>query len=384
MILKDSFYTIESQTKTETGWKCGLSLNASHPIYQAHFPGHPVTPGVCIVQLAKEIVSVCRAESFFLCGVGNVKFLRVIDPTEQQDLFVHLLDERTDGQGRLVVPVSIRNETAVFASLKLTLTPAPDGDEPPALQARMERLRLCVIIPTYNNGGTLAGVLRQTLRYTRSVIVVNDGATDCTAAVLERFAGEIDVVSHAPNRGKGYALGRGFDRAVELGYEAAVTLDSDGQHDAADLEAFVRQAEMHPGCLLAGRRMTEGRMPSGNSFANRFSNFWYAVQTGRRLPDTQNGFRLYPPAVMKHMRPFSARYEAEVELLVRAAWRGIPARPVPVRVYYAPASERVTHFRPGRDFLRISLLNTVLTLLALCCGYPRMLCRRLFALIRTR
>ncbi|MDR1103369.1 MAG: glycosyltransferase [Tannerella sp.] len=382
MILKDSFYTIESQTKTETGWTCGLSLNASHPIYQAHFPGHPVTPGVCIVQLAKEIVSVCCAKSFFLCGVGNVKFLRIIDPTEQQNLFVHLLEERTDAQGRLVVPVSIRNGTAVFASLKLTLM--PDGDEPPALQARMERLRLCVLIPTYNNGGTLADVLRQTLRYTRSVIVVNDGATDCTASILEQFAGKIDVVSHTPNRGKGYALRRGFERAGELGYEAVITLDSDGQHDAADLEAFVRQAEIHPGCLLAGQRVTKGRMPSGNSFANRFSNFWYAVQTGHRLPDTQNGFRLYPLAAMKHMRPCSVRYEAEVELLVRAAWRGIPALPVPVRVYYAPESERVTHFRPGRDFLRISLLNTLLTLLALCYGYPRMLCRKLFTLKRTR
>jgi 3-hydroxymyristoyl/3-hydroxydecanoyl-(acyl carrier protein) dehydratase len=383
MILKDDFYTITSQTETETGWKCGLSLNAAHPIYQAHFPGHPVTPGVCIVQMAKEMVALCYAKSFFLCGLGNVKFLRIIDPSERQDLSVHLTAGRTDEQGRFVVPVSIRNETAVFASLKLMLL--PDGEEAqPMLQARMERLRLCVVIPTYNNDGTLADVLRRTLRYTRSVIVVNDGATDRTASILERFADTIDVVSYAPNRGKGYALKRGFDRAVERGYEGAITLDSDGQHDVGDLEAFVRQAELFPGCLLAGRRMTEGRMPAGNSFANRFSNFWYTVQTGRRLPDTQNGFRLYPLAAMKHMRPFSTRYEAEVELLVRTAWKGIPALPVPVRVYYAPEAERVTHFRPGKDFFRISVLNALLTLLAVCYGYPRLLCRKLFPVKQKR
>ncbi|MDR2765040.1 MAG: glycosyltransferase [Tannerella sp.] len=383
MLLKDHFYTIKSQTETETGWKCGLSLNASHPIYQAHFPGHPVTPGVCIVQLAKEIVSVCYAKSFFLCGVRNVKFLRIIDPLERQELFVHLLAGRTDEQGGLTVPLSIRNETAVFASLTLLLKP-DGGEEHPALQARMEQLRLCVIIPTYNNGGTLAEVLRRTLQYTRSVIVVNDGATDCTASELERLAGKIDVVSYAPNKGKGYALKRGFERARELGYEAAITLDSDGQHDAADLEAFVREAEIHPGCLLAGQRMTKGRMPAGNSFANQFSNFWYTVHTGCKLPDTQNGFRLYPLAAMKHMRPCSTRYEAEVELLVRTAWKGIPALPVPVHVYYAPESERVTHFRPGKDFVRISVLNTVLTLLAVCYGYPRLLCRKLFSIKQKR
>jgi 3-hydroxymyristoyl/3-hydroxydecanoyl-(acyl carrier protein) dehydratase len=378
MILKDHFYTITSQTQTDTGWICSLSLNASHPVYLAHFPGHPVTPGVCIVQMAKEIASVCYAKSFFLCGLGNVKFLRVIDPSEQQDLSVHLFAERTDEEGRLIVPVSIRNETAVLASLKLKL------EEQPVLQARMERLRLCVVIPTYNNEGTLADVLRQTLLYTRSVIVVNDGATDRTASILEGFAGPIDVVSYTPNRGKGYALKRGFDRARELGYDGAITLDSDGQHDAGDLEAFVRQAEMLPGCLLAGQRMTEGRMPTGNRFANRFSNFWYTVQTGRRLPDTQNGFRLYPLAAMKHMRPLSTRYEAEVELLVRTAWKGIPAFPLPVRVHYAPEAERVTHFRPGKDFFRICVLNTVLTLLAVGYGYPRLLCRKLFSLKKER
>jgi 3-hydroxymyristoyl/3-hydroxydecanoyl-(acyl carrier protein) dehydratase len=378
MILKDHLYTIESQTKTETGWKCGLSLNASHPIYQAHFPDHPVTPGVCIIQLAKETVSICYAKSFFLCGVRNVKFLHIINPLEHQTIFIHLLAGRTDEQKRFIIPVSIKNETTVFASLTLILM--PEGEEKyPTLQTRMEQLRLCVIIPTYNNGETLTGVLHQTLQYTRSVIVVNDGATDRTASELKRFAEKIDIISHTPNKGKGYALKRGFDRAEELGYEAAITLDSDGQHNAADIEAFVRQAKIHPGCLLAGQRITEGPVPAGNSFANRFSNFWYTVQTGRKLPDTQNGFRLYPLAAMKHMRPFSTRYEAEVELLIRTAWKGIPALPVPVRVHYAPKSERITHFRPGKDFFRISVLNAVLTLLAVCYGYPRMLCNKLFS-----
>jgi hypothetical protein len=127
-----------------------------------------------------------------------------------------------------------------------------------------------------------------------------------------------------------------------------------------------------------GQRIVEGQMPSGNNFANKFSNFWFTAQTGRRLKDTQNGFRLYPLAAMKGMRPLTSRFEAELELLVRAAWKGIPIRPVPVNVFYPPKDERVSHFRPGKDFLRISLLNTCLTILAILYGYPSILWHKLF------
>jgi hypothetical protein len=81
---------------------------------------------------------------------------------------------------------------------------------------------------------------------------------------------------------------------------------------------------------------------------------------------------------MKGLRPLSARYEAELEMLVRSAWKGIAIRPVPVHVYYPPEGERVTHFAPGKDFVRISLLNTLFTFLAILYGYPSMLCRKLF------
>lgn len=249
----------------------------------------------------------------------------------------------------------------------------------PVLQKQTEDRRLCVVIPTYNNEGTLAQVIDDVLKYTRSVIVVNDGSTDSTSGILAGFGDKIKVVSYAVNRGKGYALGRGFSEARVLGYHAVITIDSDGQHYAKDLERFVESEGKYPGSLLIGQRTTEGTMPAKNSFANKFSNFWFTVQTARRLQDTQNGYRLYPLKAMGKMKPYSSRYEAELELLVRSAWRGIPVYPVPVHVYYAPEGERVTHFRPGKDFFRISILNTIFTLLAVLYGYPSMLFHRLFA-----
>ena len=230
----------------------------------------------------------------------------------------------------------------------------------PILQKRMDALHLCVVVPTYNNQKTLGGVVADILKYTSNIIVVNDGSTDNTAEILKGFSNSICVVSYIPNRGKGYALKSGFDKAERLGYRGAVTLDSDGQHFAAEIERFVGYAEKYPDALLLGQRTTEGDMPPKNSFANKFSNFWFAVQTAYRFKDTQNGFRLYPLTAMKGLRPVSSRYEAELEMLVRSAWKGIKIVPVPTRVYYPPAGERVTHFRPGRDFFRISVLNTVL------------------------
>jgi len=246
----------------------------------------------------------------------------------------------------------------------------PFKAEPLDLQQRMEALRVCVVIPTYHNQKTLPDVLNDILQYTSSVIVVNDGSTDQTEEILQRYAGRIEVVSYVPNRGKGYALKTGFDRAEQSGYKNVITIDSDGQHFASDIKHFVDYAADYPNAVLLGQRTTEGAMPAKNTFANRFSNFWFTVQTANRLKDTQNGFRLYPLSAMNGMRPLTSRYEAELEMLVRLAWKGFRIIPVPTRIYYPPEGERVTHFRPGKDFFRISVLNTLLTLLAIVYGYP--------------
>ena len=246
------------------------------------------------------------------------------------------------------------------------------------LQQRMDALRICIVVPTYNNQNTLSDVLNDILQYTSNIIVVNDGSTDDTDDILKSYAGRIEVVSHKPNRGKGYALKTGFNRAEELEYHNVITIDSDGQHFAQDIKRFVEYASEYPGMILLGQRKTEGEMPAKNTFANKFSNFWFTVQTACRLKDTQNGFRLYPLLAMKGKRPLTARYEAELEMLVRLVWCGIKIIPVPTRIYYPPEDVRVTHFRPGKDFFRISLLNTFLTLLSIIYGYPSMIIRRFY------
>lgn len=243
--------------------------------------------------------------------------------------------------------------------------------------------RYCVVMPTYNNAGTAAAVAGAVLSCGWPLIVVCDGCTDGTPETLEPLSGRICIVSYPDTRGKGHALMCGFRKAASLGYTHAVTIDADGQHDPHEIGDMAAFSRLRPRDIIVGSRcLRADNMPSGNTFANRFSNFWFTVHTLRRLPDTQSGFRVYPLYVPEKVRPLTSGYETELELLVRSAWSGIGTSPFPISVMYA--EERVSHFRPGRDFLRISLLNTVLTFAALLYGYPSMLVHRMAGLAARR
>lgn len=235
----------------------------------------------------------------------------------------------------------------------------------------MRAHRICVIVPTYNNAGTLAQVIDDILQYTDSVIVVNDGSTDSTAEILARYADRVDAVQYARNRGKGHALRTGFRHALDRGFDYAITIDSDGQHYASDIPAFVEAVVKHPGALIVGARdLSNVDINGKSSFANKFSNFWFYVQTGRNLSDTQTGYRAYPLKKLRGLNLLTSRYEAELELMVFASWHGVDLVSIPIRVYYPPQSERVSHFRPAKDFTRISILNTILCVGAIGYGAP--------------
>lgn len=234
---------------------------------------------------------------------------------------------------------------------------------------------ICGLIPTYNNEKTIVNVVERTLAQVPTLIVVNDGSTDGTAALLtslEQQHPELVVITSVSNKGKGAALKMGFEKAKELGYSHVVTLDADGQHFPEDIPALVHVSRIRPEAIIVGSRGTKHEnMPAQSTFANRFSNFWFAVQTGLYLPDTQTGFRVYPLDQTHGQALMTRRYEAELLLLVLSAWANTPIIPEPVRVYYPPKSERVSSFRPFRDFTRISILNTFLCILALIYGLPR-------------
>ena len=230
-------------------------------------------------------------------------------------------------------------------------------------------LKYCVIIPTYNNSKTLKRVIDGVLQYTNHIIVVNDGSTDATSHILSEY-NQIEQIHLPKNKGKGNALKTGFSAARAGGYKYAITIDSDGQHFPDDIPVFLKAIEEGDDVLLIGsRNMGQEGVPKKSSFGNKFSNFWFWFETGIKLEDTQSGYRAYP----LHKIPtkyFTSKFEFEIEVIVRTAWKGIAVKNVPVKVLY-DMNERVSHFRPFKDFTRISILNTLLVLISLLYIKPR-------------
>lgn len=218
-------------------------------------------------------------------------------------------------------------------------------------------MKPCVLIPCYNHAATVGAVARAAGTHA-PVIVVDDGSTEPLPDLPE-----CDVVRLPQNGGKAAALRAGFQRATELGFTHAITLDADGQHFAEDLPKFLAGAQAQPEAYLVGvRDLVVAGCPKHRQRSNRISSFWFRVETGLRLADTQCGFRCYPLALVRQLRIRSGRYAYELEFMVRAAWVGTPIVPVPVQCSYAPGRTGTSHFRTVRDFLHITHRNIQLVL----------------------
>ena len=218
-------------------------------------------------------------------------------------------------------------------------------------------MKPCVVIPCFNHSATVAAVAFAALRHA-PVIVVDDGSTEA----LPELAG-CDVVRLKQNNGKASALRAGFQRAAELGFTHVITMDADGQHFAEDLPKFLSAAAAQPNAYHVGvRDLVAAGCPKHRQRSNRISTFWYRVETGVKLGDTQCGFRCYPIALVQQLKIRSDRYAYELEFMVRAAWVGTQIVAVPVKCSYEPGKTGTSHFRTVRDFVHITNRNIILVL----------------------
>lgn len=164
------------------------------------------------------------------------------------------------------------------------------------------------------------------------------------------------------NSGKAAALRVGFQHATELGFTHAITMDADGQHFAEDLPKFLAIAKAQPDAFAVGvRDLVAAGCPKHRQRSNAVSSFWFRVETGVRLGDTQCGFRCYPLALASQLKTKSGRYAFELEFMVRAAWIGTKLVAVPVKCAYLDGI-RNSHFRPVKDLAHITLMNIGLVL----------------------
>lgn len=397
MRLSGTFFTILSTKESGSGFESIIRLEPDNVIFKAHFPDYPITPGAVQIRVATELLETHLGKSLILAQVHDLKFMEPLYPgAEAAYSFTKLVEV----DGHLKVEFTVRSEEKVFSRMSLEYSIVVRQNSPTVVRQGLaesvastssatraesvtelaevtilKELKTCIIVPVYNNVGTINGVVQRILRFCQDVIVVDDGSTDGSSDSLETLG--VIVVRYGKNRGKGYALKTGFKEAKSRGFERAITIDADGQHFPEDIPVFATEAKAHPDAMLVGsRNLRMENMPGGNTFANKFSNFWFRLQTGVNLPDTQSGFRLYQLNHIGKLHFLTYRYEAELELLVFQCWKGVRMLPVGINVYYPPEGERVTHFRPFRDFFRISVLNTVLCVFALFYGLPSRLLRK--------
>jgi glycosyltransferase involved in cell wall biosynthesis/3-hydroxymyristoyl/3-hydroxydecanoyl-(acyl carrier protein) dehydratase len=361
-----NLYKIEScGTDTKGNSLFDITINSDCEIFRGHFPGQPVLPGVCSIEIIRESLSIITGTQVHLCKISQCKFTGMVNPLQDSLLnsVISLRDSNSEGEREVVAEILCKGRSILKMKGSIIV------------EAKPKKLNYIVLIPTYNNASTLLEVIISVKEICDHIVVVNDGSTDSTEDILSS-AGVTDlkgltVLTHKKNLGKGAALKSGFSFAETKGFDYVVTIDSDGQHFAQDINILTEAVLNEPDTLWIGsRELGCENMPGKNTFANKFSNFWFRIETGVSLHDTQSGFRIYPLKKMGRIKGITGRYEFEFEVLVRAVWNNVNVGNIPVRVYYPPKEERISHFKPLLDFTRISLLNTLLVFIALLWWWP--------------
>jgi glycosyltransferase involved in cell wall biosynthesis len=211
----------------------------------------------------------------------------------------------------------------------------------------------CVVIPAYNAARTIEGVLRETLLAGLPVLVVDDGSTDDTAALVRHLP--VNLVRHPANLGKGAALKTGFAWALSHGFAGVITLDADGQHDPTAIPRLTETArETGHGIVLASRYAQFVQMAGLRRHWNRFGAWCMQKRTGFAIDDSQSGFRCYSARLLRTVRLARDGYDLEMEILMKAWQAGFTIGSIPVAARVADG-RATSHFRPVRDTWHICM-----------------------------
>ena len=208
--------------------------------------------------------------------------------------------------------------------------------------------RYVALIPAFNAAETIGDVIRGIRQLGLPVVVVDDGSRDTTAAVAAE-QGAV-VISHLRNEGKGAALRTGFQYALRETYDGVITVDSDGQHDPADIPRLIEAGERQHAGLVVGNRMGNGQaMPPLRRWTNRVMSRIVSMVSRQHIPDSQCGFRLIRKELLASVPLTATRYEIETELLLAAGRKRWKTVSVPVQSIY---HGRPSHIRPLQDTWR--------------------------------
>lgn len=221
----------------------------------------------------------------------------------------------------------------------------------------------CVLIPCYNHGAMMPGVLARLKPFNLPCIVVDDGSDAATQQQLDNLVAEqpgVTLIRLAENAGKGAAVMRGLQAAADAGFSHAVQVDADGQHAIEDIPKLLALAEQQPAALISGQPIYDDSIPRSRLYGRWVTHVWVWIETlSLQLKDSMCGFRVYPVAptlqLAKHAT-IGKRMDFDTEVMVRLYWQGNTSYFVPTRVTYP--LDGLSHFDALKDNVRISLMHT--------------------------
>ncbi len=209
-------------------------------------------------------------------------------------------------------------------------------------------MNVCLLIPAYNESRTIGQVVSEARKTMESVVVVDDGSKDGTAQIAQDSGAF--VIKHQVNSGKGAALRTGFQYVLDHGYDAVITMDSDGQHDVDDIPKFLQTFSRSRAGIILGSRMHDiSTMPAVRKFTNKLTSFVGSLLAHQELKDSQSGFRLISSDVLRAVELETTGYEMESELLIKASRRGFRITSIPIKTIYG---EEVSKINPVVDTYR--------------------------------
>jgi glycosyltransferase involved in cell wall biosynthesis len=218
-----------------------------------------------------------------------------------------------------------------------------------------------VLIPSYNTGEKLAQTVAEALHHWPHVCVVIDGSTDGSDKSLNHQSPGLQIIRRSRNGGKGAAVLDGIRAAKNFTH--VLVMDADGQHSAPSIPEFMEISHQHPQAMILGEPVFDGTAPKIRRIARPLANALARLQTAgcSRIGDSLFGFRIYPRAELLAVMESTAgmrKFDFDTEAAIRLAWRGVPAinLPAPVR-YFSAAEGGVSHFRYGRDNLRLAAMH---------------------------
>jgi glycosyltransferase involved in cell wall biosynthesis len=222
-----------------------------------------------------------------------------------------------------------------------------------------------VLIPSYNPGKKVFDTVAAARQYWNPVWVIVDGSTDGSGPALQALAAAdpgLRVFILPRNQGKGAALLHGMRQALQDGFSHALTMDSDGQHPAELIPAFMAASRAAPACMVLGEPQFDASAPSLRVKGRRISNWWANLETlWIGVHDSLYGFRVYPIAplvAIMNGQLWMRRFDFDVEAAVRLCWRGVRPINLPAPVRYFRVDEGgVSHFRYVRDNALLSWMH---------------------------